>query len=618
MRRARSATGSDRRLPGKETLLLLCMLLSPGICPATAVAQPEMARLPPPRESRSANVEFASLAAQAAWSPDCHAQRNLAQAVADLSAGREGERAGQNACVDLYYRAAIGAWSCIECEVGAAVVTPMGQSAWEIYQQSLSQLIVAAIRFRRLDPRTHLIVQDARGPRTVPIRYYGFAWQPHDFCQLALTREHQGGDLQRHFRAPGLGISLIAVRRAACEEAFFAQTLPFAVTAVLRPSRHTHLLSDNDPDPLGGGSWEATLEFYNPHVYESIHVGSAAIRLARDLSAPLAFIAQAGNRLNLQGFLDPDEAKVRPKLMMLEPYQRGKIPVVFIHGLLSDPGTWLDAVNELRAHPDLYRQYQFWYFRYPTGGAVLESASGLREQFQVAQQTFDPWCQDEAMARMILIGHSMGGLIARLQVTHSHDILWRHAARQPLEAVRTTQAMRDRLARDFFFEPSPLVDRVVFIGTPHRGANMARRLVGRLASSLATPFGVDQSQYRQLMAQNRDVFHEHLWRAPPTSIDLLEPNSPLLQALEHMPPRRGVRFHSIIGTGGVALAGEPGDGVVSVSSSRYAGASSERFVSARHTHLHHDDATIAELKRILYGPTIHYCIPSEMSRFSLP
>jgi len=38
---------------------------------------------------------------------------------------------------------------------------------------------------------------------------------------------------------------------------------------------------------------------------------------------------------------------------MIEPYQRGKIPVVFIHGLLSDPITWLDAVNDLRAGPDI-------------------------------------------------------------------------------------------------------------------------------------------------------------------------------------------------------------------------------------------------------------------------
>jgi len=157
----------------------------------------------------------------------------------------------------------------------------------------------------------------------------------------------------------------------------------------------------------------------------------------------------------------------------------------------------------------------------------------------------------------------MGGLIARLQVSYSLDTLWRHAARKPLEAVVATPEMRQRLCRDFFFDPSPLVSRVVFIGTPHRGATMARRLIGRFASSLARPFGAEEPVYRQLMDQNREVFYPYLWRSPPTSIDLLEPENPLLMALAQMPLRQGVRLHSIIGTGGTTF-GEPGDGVVPV------------------------------------------------------
>ena len=341
------------------------------------------------------------------------------------------------------------------------------------------------------------------------------------------------------------------------------------------------------------------LEFYNPHLFESLPLGSVAARLARDLSAPFAYMVQEAPRQYFQGFLAPAETEVQPKLFMIEPYQTGKIPVVFIHGLLSDPITWVDAVNELRAQPDLYERYQFWYYRYPTGGVVLESAGKLREQLAAVRERFDPACEDAAMARMVFIGHSMGGLIARLQVTYSYDILWRHVARQPLEAVRATPAMRERLERDLFFDPSPLPSRIVFIGTPHRGAGMAQRSVGRFASSLVRPLGTEDPLYRQLMDQNRDIFYEFLWESPPTSIDLLEPDNPLLRALAQMPVRRGVQFHSIIGTGGRLLIGEPGDGVVSVSSARYAGACSELFVPARHTVLHQDPATVAELGRIM-------------------
>ncbi|NLX97175.1 MAG: hypothetical protein GXY83_13455 [Rhodopirellula sp.] len=203
------------------------------------------------------------------------------------------------------------------------------------------------------------------------------------------------------------------------------------------------------------------------------------------------------------------------------------------------------------------------------------------------------------MSRMVLVGHSMGGLIARLQVTYSYDVLWRHAAKKPLQAVRATPSMRERLERDFFFDPSPLVARVVFIGTPHQGATMARGLVGRLASSLARPFGSEKGQFRQLIDQNRDIFYDYLWNSPPTSIDLLEPENPLAQALSQMPFRHGVRLHSIVGTGGTMLLGESGDGVVPVSSARLGNVSSELLVPVRHEKLHHSPATIAELTRIL-------------------
>ncbi|NUQ66596.1 MAG: hypothetical protein HUU20_29385, partial [Pirellulales bacterium] len=78
-----------------------------------------------------------------------------------------------------------------------------------------------------------------------------------------------------------------------------------------------------------------------------------------------------------------------------------------------------------------------------------------------------------------------------------------------------------------------------------------------------------------------------------------EPENPLALALAQMPFRHGMRLHSIIGTGGTMLLGEPGDGVVPVASARLAGVCSELLVPVRHEQLHHDRATIAELARIL-------------------
>jgi pimeloyl-ACP methyl ester carboxylesterase len=431
-----------------------------------------------------------------------------------------------------------------------------------------------------------LIAADTSGRRVVPIVYYGFPWKPNEFCQLLRAADFRSPDIARHHRASGLGISLVAIRQARGDEPFYPPRQHFPVTAVLRPARSAQ----------GSG---AVLEFYNPCLFDSLTVGPTVVGMERDLTAPFACLLRDTPRKFTEGFLDPDDAEVQPDLLLMEPYQRGKIPVIFIHGLWSDPVTWVDAVNDLRAQGDIYRQYQFWYFRYPTGRGLLESAAELREKLLLARESFDPAHQDAAMDRMVLGGHSMGGLVAKLQVTYSYDILWRHAANQPLETVRTTPEMRERLQRVFFFNPSPLVRRVVFIGTPHRGSTMSRRLVGRIASSLVRISEAEEAQYQQLMDDNRDIFAEYLWDSWPTSVDLLEPSNPLLDALACMPSSRCVRLHTIIGTGGGAVGGEPGDGVVSVSSAREAGVRTELFVPVRHEKLHHNTVTVNDLLRIL-------------------
>ena len=457
-------------------------------------------------------------------------------------------------------------------------------SAWHTYHCGLAGLIEAGQRYGRLDPRDHLTV-DLGTVRTIPIQYHGFAWRSYDFCQLAAAEMFHSKDLAHRYTDCGLGVRLVGVRKAACDELFYRPQMPFAVTAVLRPQ--------------GGPDDGAVLEFYNPNVFAVTPWNGASAKLSRDLTAPWAAAVSEAPRQYFRGFTAPTDTRVKPQLVMIEPYQRGKIPVVFIHGLYSDPVTWADTINELSCQADLYRTYQFWLFRYPTGGALMESAAVLRERLQLARQLVDPAHNDPALDSMVLIGHSLGGLVSQTQIVDSSDVLWNKIAYQPLEAVRADPKTRAQLSRDFFFEPLPFVTRVVFVGTPHQGSTMARRLLGR-ASSMLVRFGSEaEEQYRELMEANRDIFNPAIARSRPTSVDILEPSSPLLAALAQMCVNPAVRTHSIIGTGGVELLGEPGDGVVSVSSARFAGAVSEVYVAAKHEKLHRDPASIAEMARIL-------------------
>ena len=251
---------------------------------------------------------------------------------------------------------------------------------------------------------------------------------------------------------------------------------------------------------------------------------------------------------------------------MLEPYQRGKIPVIFVHGLASDRFTWIQMINELRSVPWVNERCQIWTFQYATGQPFLASGAEMRQQLRDIAGTFDPQGTDRALRSTMLVGHSMGGLVSKLQVTYSGNILWEQIASKPFSEVNMQPQDRERIDRMFFFEPLPGVSRVVFIGTPHQGSFWAQNVWGRLGSSLVK-MPTDRVQVVDTLVRNNpDVFAKLLRKGIPTSIDLLKPDSPLLIGMQQTPVNPSVKLHSIIGTGSPFSDGTPADGVVPVSS----------------------------------------------------
>jgi hypothetical protein len=198
-----------------------------------------------------------------------------------------------------------------------------------------------------------------------------------------------------------------------------------------------------------------------------------------------------------------------------------------------------------------------------------------------------------------MFGHSMGGLVAKLQVTESSDLLWRAAATQPIHTVKTSSNARQVLQEAFFFRPSLDIKRVVFLGTPHLGSTWARRPIGRIGSALVEPAPEATAQHQQLMQDNPNLLREELRDRFPTSVDLLEPKSPLLAATAVLPFSPTVRLHSIIGTGHRMWNGVESDGVVPVTSSRLLGVASEMAIVSKHDHLQRDPRSVVELVRIL-------------------
>ena len=123
----------------------------------------------------------------------------------------------------------------------------------------------------------------------------------------------------------------------------------------------------------------------------------------------------------------------------------------------------------------------------------------------------------------------MGGLVAKLQVTSSADILWYSVANRPLSQIRATDEQRDYLFRLFYFEPLPFVTRVVFIGTPHNGSALASQSIGRLSSHLIQQPVERTIQHQILAKENPGVFSPEVQDRIPNSIDLLDPDSGILR-----------------------------------------------------------------------------------------
>jgi pimeloyl-ACP methyl ester carboxylesterase len=217
-------------------------------------------------------------------------------------------------------------------------------------------------------------------------------------------------------------------------------------------------------------------------------------------------------------------------------------------------------------------------------------------QLDAVQERFRDQDTQGYLNRSVFVGHSMGGLISRLLIAHSGDELWNAVSRKPLECLRAPEEVRARLTERLFFDPYPMASRVVFIATPHRGSGYAGRAIGRLGSALVHQ---NNAEFQKVLADNPGAFREPVADGLPTSIDLLDPKQPLLASIDRLSIDSCVPTHSILGDITHGLIHRPGDGVVTVESGRYAGASSEKILPASHTGLLQHDGTAAELKRIL-------------------
>jgi pimeloyl-ACP methyl ester carboxylesterase len=426
-------------------------------------------------------------------------------------------------------------------------------------------------------------------------------WRLGDFLPAAYF---QVRGLRNRYRRPGVGAPLVA-SLVEPVEAQGAERLRAHIPKRLKVPITGFLRIEDARAKLASGFLSAKLELFAENEALAVEVEGREVPLEFETSSALAYSLEGPPvwateiRDFLYGGVVPRvTAAPEDQVLFLEPYQPGSVPVVLVHGTASSIARWAELVNELKSDPALSRRYQLWLYRYDSGNPIGFSAGLFREALSETVRALDPEQRDPALRQMVVIGHSQGGLLAKLTAVDSGDLIWRTLSEKAIDELKLDPDERAVIERSTFFTPLPFVKRVVFIATPHRGSYLTLRRLARWVTGLVEiPNAVSQVTYDLMLRHKDDLLIRDLDR-PITAIDNMTPGNPFLRALSELPMAPGVSAHSIIAVQGTGPAHEGRDGVVKYKSAHLADMVSERVVRSGHSCQGHPD-TIEEVRRIL-------------------
>ena len=489
---------------------------------------------------------------------------------------------------------------------------PQFRGACDLYNGALESALRIFCEEHGLVPGREYEIQTANGVWEITCVLRGGQWRAEDFEHFKFVSDYEMKGLTNHYQSYGLGVPLIAVRRPHSGEPLHAKYYPpglaVPMTAFIRPIRGT------DQDCCDAGArHRGVLELYDTLAVNDTPIEDLHVPLESDISTPMAYFLNdpALDKLATAGLLKPEMLlTMRPGqpdpimgLYMMQPYERGKIPVLFVHGLWSSPITWMQMFNDLRSSREIRDHYQFWFYLYPTAQPFWITAGHLREDLAEAREVVDPTHQEPALDQMVLVGHSMGGLLSRLQTIYSRDDFWNIISDRSFSLIEGEPEILAQLEASFFFTPNPSIRRVVTVGTPHRGSEFSNDATQWFSSKLIDLPQMLKLGQDRLYADNKDLIRDDRLLKIENSIGSLDPDSPFFPVMLSAQRAPWVRFHNIIGLvpergiTGYLAAGS--DGVVTQESARMDDVISEITVPATHSMIHMHPRAILEIRRIL-------------------
>jgi pimeloyl-ACP methyl ester carboxylesterase len=421
------------------------------------------------------------------------------------------------------------------------------------------------------------------------------AWiHPDQVGEIEFVSDYEVKNLRHRHVTSGVGVPIMIHRQRpeppSQLEEYYADGLRFPATALLRfPT----------PQEQYSGT-PIRLQIYDPRDSEGVVIRNTLVPIETDLSTPLArFLTNPDlELLDTFAFLRPDKAKSLQGLYMVQPWDPDRIPVLMVHGLWSSPMTWMEMFNELQSHPVLRDHYQFWFYMYPTGEPLAFSLADLRDDLEELQERCDPLHRNEKLDQMVLVGHSMGGLLSYLLTVDSDDKLWNSVSETPVAELRADDETTSEIERVFFFESDPSVDRIVTIASPFQGSRYANRFTRWLSQAIVS-LPTKTLEVTQLMS---GLNSQQGWKnvfTPRTSLDSLAKESAVVNLIGQTTTQDSVIHNNIVGVSRGLTPKWWTDGVVTYRSAHRDDADTEITVTAGHSQVHRHENSIKEVTRAL-------------------
>jgi pimeloyl-ACP methyl ester carboxylesterase len=428
----------------------------------------------------------------------------------------------------------------------------------------------------------------ARKPQPVPIEWIGGSTtlqpgrieleaDPAAIQTIRVAYDFEVKGLPPPQRFEGLGAPCLMIEdnpsAANNPESMRAARKAFAATLVVRFPEDSSIL-DRPATP-------GTYDVLDPTTTVAVRIGPTDIPLEIDFTTPIIYSITQRKEKNpgLKALFRTDEWAGRGGLFPVQPIRKDRIPVILIHGLASDPFTWIPLYNDLMADEAIRTRFQFLVWFYPTGQPVILAAAQLREKLTALHAELQRGDPSPALDSMVLCGHSLGGVLTHYLVIDSGSLLEKAVMRVPIDETALRESDKEYCRDILEYEALPFVSRAIFYATPHRGAPNARKgLFQWLAGFIRLPASVT-GQYGRI----RPYLNSFARKGRVTSLESLHPDSPLVAAMNSAPIAGHIRYHSIIAD--EREAGRTGgtDGFVPYASSHIDGATSEVVLHSGHS-----------------------------------